>query len=212
MRVVKAGAEPVRRSQQERRAESERKLLEATAQLIVESGYGQLSLGAIGKRAGCSHTLVNHLFGTKAGLIERLNETVDELYRSRIPAAIDGREGVEAVMALATTYLKLVTSSNPMARVHVLLWAQAVAGAVELRNSRVEWDQHFRRGVAAVVARAKGRSSADTFSDASAFVIVGMLRGVAMQQLVDPTAVPLDAALDRMADAVRGMLSASVMP
>ncbi|MDT7769307.1 MAG: hypothetical protein QOI30_2317 [Mycobacterium sp.] len=43
-----------RRPQQERRAVSEQKLLAATAGLIVERGFGQLSLTAIGQRAGYS--------------------------------------------------------------------------------------------------------------------------------------------------------------
>jgi AcrR family transcriptional regulator len=198
-----------RRTQQERRAESEQKLLEATAQLIVERGFGQLSLTAIGKRAGCSHALVNHLFGTKAALIDRLNDTVDELYRTEIPQSLVGKEGVEAVVAFVETYLALVTSSDPLARVHVVLWAQAVAGAPDLGDSRVEWDRHFRKGVAEVIARATGRRSSDIYCKTTAFVIVGMLRGVAMQQLLDPAAVSLPAAINRVADAVRGMLSPS---
>lgn len=36
-----------------------------------------------------------------------------------------------------------------------------------------------------------------------------MLRGVAMQQLLDPAAVSLPAAIDGVADAVRGLLSTS---
>ena len=196
-----------RRTQQERRAESERRLLEATAQLIVERGYGQLSLAAIGQRASCSHALVNHLFGTKAVLIERLNDTVDELYRNHIPAATENQEGVEAVVALVETYLALVTSSDPLARVHVVLWAQAVAGAPDLRDSRIAWDRYFRNGVADVIARATGRSRSDAYCKKSAFVIVGMLRGVALQQLLDPAAVPLPAAIERVSGAVRGMLS-----
>jgi AcrR family transcriptional regulator len=196
-----------RRTQQERRAESERKLLEATAELIVERGFGQLSLTAIGQRAGCSHALVNHLFGTKAVLIERLNDAVDDLYRSRIPVAIEHKEGIDAVVAFVETYLLLVTSSDPIARVHVVLWAQAVAGAPDLRTSRIDWDRHFRNGVADVIARATRKSRVDTYCKTSAFVLVGMLRGVAMQQILDPTAMSLPAAIERVTEAVRGLLS-----
>jgi AcrR family transcriptional regulator len=195
-----------RRTQRERRADSEQKLLEATAQLIVERGFGQLSLTAIGQRAGCSHALVNHLFGTKAALIERLNGTVDELYRNHLDPAVGGEEGVEAVVAFVKAYLVLVTSSDPIARVHVILWAQAVAGAPDLRDSRIQWDRHFREGVAGVVARATGRTGVDPYCETTAFVIVGLLRGVAMQHLLDPAAVPLQEAIDRAADAVRGLL------
>jgi AcrR family transcriptional regulator len=198
-----------RRTQGERRAESERKLLEATAQLIVESGFGRLSLKAIGQRAGCSHALVNHLFGTKAALVERLNDTVDELYRNNLEPAVDREEGVEAVIAFVKTYLALVSSSDPIARVHVILWAQAVAGAPDLRDSRIQWDRHFREGVTEVIARATGRTCTDPYCETTAFVIVGLLRGVAMQHLLDPAAVPLPAAIDRGADAVRGLLSSA---
>jgi AcrR family transcriptional regulator len=198
-----------RRTQRERRADSEQKLLEATAQLIVERGFGQLSLSAIGQRAGCSHALVNHLFGTKAALIERLNDTVDELYRSRMSPAVGGEEGVEAVVAFVKTYLALVTSSDPIARVHVILWAQAVAGAPDLRDSRIQWDRHFREGVADVISRATGSTGTDPHCETTAFVIVGLLRGVAMQHLLDPAAVPFPAAIDRAADTVRGLLSSA---
>jgi AcrR family transcriptional regulator len=196
-----------RRTQQERRAESEQKLLEATAELVVERGFNQLSLNAIGERAGYSHALVTHLFGTKAALIERLNGMVDELYRSRIEPAVGEKEGLAGVAAFVETYLGLVTSGDPIARVHVVLWAQAVAGAPELRESRIEWDRHFRAGVAELVARASGRSTVDTDCETTAFVIVGLLRCVAMQQLLDPASVSLPAAIDRVIDAVRGLLS-----
>jgi AcrR family transcriptional regulator len=197
-----------RRTQQERRAESEQKLLEATAELVVERGFNQLSLNAIGERAGYSHALVTHLFGTKAALIDRLNDMVDEVYRSRIEPAVAEKEGLAGVAAFVETYLGLVTSGDPIARVHVVLWAQAVAGAApELRASRIEWDRHFRAGVAELVARASGRSTVDTDCETTAFVIVGLLRCVAMQQLLDPASVSLPAAIDRVTDAVRGLLS-----
>ena len=195
-----------RRTQQERRAESERRLLEATAELIVESGVGQLSLAAIGRRAGCSHTLVNHLFGTKAALIDRLNAIVDDFYRSRMASAIEREHGVEAVVVLAQSYLALVTSDDPIARVHVVLWAQAVAGSPELRDSRVKWDRYFRRGVAELIARTTGRPRLDSYCETSALVFVGMLRGVAMQQILDPSTTSLSTTIDRVADTVRGLL------
>lgn len=195
-----------RRTQEQRRADSERRLLAATAELVVDRGFAGLSLAAIGERAGCSHALVNHLFGSKAALIERLKDEVDDLYRRHISLAVQGREGVDAVVALTQGYLCLVTSDDPVARVHVILWAQAVAGSAELRDSRVEWDRHFRAGVAEVIAQAIGGSGDDAFPETTSFVIVGLLRGIVMQHLLDPTGVPLTAAIEGVADAVRGLL------
>jgi AcrR family transcriptional regulator len=67
-----------RRTQAQRRAESEERLLRAFAELVVEKGVGQTSLNDIGRRAGSSHTLVLHLFGSRAALLARLTESVDD--------------------------------------------------------------------------------------------------------------------------------------
>ena len=119
---------------------------------------------------------MNHLFGTKAALIERLNDIVDDFYRSHMASAIEREHGVEAVVVLAQSYLALVTSNDPIARVHVILWAQAVAGTSDLRDSRIEWDRYFRQGVAELIARATGRSRPDSYCKTNALVIVSMLR------------------------------------
>jgi hypothetical protein len=93
------------------------------------------------------------------------------------------------VVGFARAYLDLVTSSDPLARVHVVLWAQAVAGAADIHDSRAEWDRHFRNGVADVIARATHLDTADAWCDTTSVLIVGMLRGVAMQHLLDNDAV-----------------------
>ncbi|WP_068274130.1 TetR/AcrR family transcriptional regulator [Aldersonia kunmingensis] len=197
----------LRRTQRERRADSEQRLLNATAELIVERGFDQLSLVAIGERAGCSHALVNHLFGTKAALIERLNDAVDDLYRARVDRAIAGKDGAACLLAFVGIYLQLVTSSDPLARVHVVLCAQAVAGSPELRGSRAKWDRHFRDGVAELVRLAYRKKRIDAFCTSTAFAIVGLLRGIAMQHMIDPKAVSLRTATARASDAVNGLLA-----
>lgn len=58
-----------------------------------------------------------------------------------------------------------------------------------------------------MIARATRKSRVDTYCKTSAFVLVGMLRGVAMQQILDPTAMSLPAAIERVTEAVRGLLS-----
>lgn len=196
-----------RRTQQERRADSERRLLTATAELIIERGFGQLSLIAIGERAGCSHALVTHLFGTKAAMLERLNAMVEELYRKRIEPVVAGRTGVGSVAAFAETYLDLATSEDPIARVHVVLWAQAVAGSAELRPSNVDWDRNIRGRVAQLVAQAAGKPDVDPSCATTAFVIIGLLRSVAMQYLLDPQSVDLPAVVARVAATAKALVT-----
>jgi AcrR family transcriptional regulator len=63
-----------RRSQAERSALSEDRLLDAALQLISERGYDRTTLQAIGDVAGYSRGLVSHRFGSKEGLLWALLE------------------------------------------------------------------------------------------------------------------------------------------
>jgi AcrR family transcriptional regulator len=197
-----------RRTQVERRAASERKLLVATAELIVERGLNNVSLVEIGYRAGYSHALVNHLFGSKAALIERLNEVVEERYQARWEQAVAERGGMDGLSAFIETYLRAVTGADAVDRVHVVLWAESIAGTPDLRPSRAAWDRSFRAGVANLVTQAAA-DSALVDAEAAAFVIVGLVRGAAMQLIVEPAAMSVPAAIATIKAAVSRVLSAS---
>ncbi len=180
-------------------------MLSATAALIVERGLNNVSLAEIGRRAGYSHALVNHLFGTKIALIERLNKVVDEFYWEHTKHTTE-LSGVDGLVSFIAVYLRLVTGEDPLGRVHVVLWAEAIAGAPEIRSSRADWDRHFREGVGALAARAAG-SGVDI--DTTAFVLVGMLRGVAMQLLVDPASMSVDVAIAEVSRLARELVGAT---
>src|SRR5580693_854740 len=70
----KAGtpANPARRTQQERSSQAEKALMDAATELFARRGVDQTSLADVGEAAGYSRGLVNHHFGTKATLVERL--------------------------------------------------------------------------------------------------------------------------------------------
>src|SRR6218665_4105412 len=58
----------------------------------------------------------------------------------------------------------------------------------------------------------KGKISADIDAETTAFVIVGMLRGTAMQYLLDPERFPMEKITSTMLDSVRRMLGATSPP
>ena len=206
--IVPSVSKPrARLSQAERRTVSEQRLLTATASLIIERGLNNASLVEIGRRAGYSHALINHLFGSKAMMIDRLNDVVYDLYRSEAELALEGRNGIDLVLTFADTYLRLVKGDYPIGRVQVVLWVEAVSDASEIRPSRVLWDQRFREGVAALVTRACTGSKHEIDADALAFVIVGLLRGVALQLLIDSSSMTLEGAIAGVNDALRRLLA-----
>ncbi|MGO4255381.1 TetR/AcrR family transcriptional regulator [Marmoricola sp. RAF53] len=177
-----------RRTQAERRAESERRLLDAAAALVVERGIEGTSLAEIGRVAGYSHGLVHHRFGSKEALVERLNTEAVRLFTSRTVTAVGSTRGLAALRIVADTYLDLVQAPDPLGRVHLVVWTEAVSRASERRSSRVTWDRYFRSAFAQLIrdAAADGSVRDDVDPDAMATVVVGLLRGVALQLMMDP--------------------------
>src|SRR3954471_14184773 len=58
-----------RRTQQERREETRRRLLDATITVLVEQGYARLTTVEVAKRAGVSQGAIFTHFDTKADLL-----------------------------------------------------------------------------------------------------------------------------------------------
>lgn len=176
-----------RRTQAERRADSEQRLLRASVELIVEQGLANTSLADIGRRAGASHALVNHRFGSKDELVDRIIEEATRHYVRAARERIGTSTGLEAVLAVCALYLDLVDGPDPIGRVHVVLWSEAVAYTASRREAQLEWDRQFRAFLAGLIhdGIAEGSIRADLGVEDTALTIVGALRGAAMQMLLD---------------------------
>jgi AcrR family transcriptional regulator len=177
----------VRRTQAERRAESEQRLLRASIELIVEQGLQRTSLADIGRRAGASHALVNHRFGSKDELVDRIIEHATHHYALTAIERVGDHTGLEALLDVCAMYLDLVEDPDPLGRVHVVMWSEAVAHTATRRSAQLEWDRQFRSFAASLIEDgiAEGSIRADVAVAEAALTIVGALRGVSMQMLLD---------------------------
>lgn len=75
---------PRKRSQAERREDSQARILAAANHLLIDKGFDRFSLHEVGRLAKCSHELVNFYFVNKDGLLKALaahiiRNTSDEL-------------------------------------------------------------------------------------------------------------------------------------
>ncbi|MCX6396390.1 MAG: TetR/AcrR family transcriptional regulator [Propionibacteriales bacterium] len=179
-----------RRTQAERRAESDQRLLRATAELIVERGIEGTSLAAIGRRAGYSHGLVHARFGSKDALVERVNDEAVRMFTDTTVTQVGEHQGLNALRIVVETYLRLVLGPDPVARVHLLVWSETLAHGSGRRPYRAEWDRVFRSALVAMIATGieDGSIRRGIDPEAAAMVLVGMIRGVALQLILDPSA------------------------
>jgi AcrR family transcriptional regulator len=185
---------PTRRTQVERRAEAEQGLLGAAVRLFAAKGIEQTSLADIGEEAGYSRGLVNHHFGTKAALVERLAEQTQRGFVENL-ASSDEAEGVGALLAIADAYLRGAAAATGEARAFFVMWGAALPDDAALRSVFVTDDRRFRRAIEQRVVAAQGRGTITSEVDAVGFAVafVGLLRGVAAQFLIDPDGVDLAA-------------------
>lgn len=176
-----------RRTQAERRAESEQRLIQAAIELIVEQGLENTTLADIGRRAGASHAAVNHRFGSKDDLVDRIIEVATEFYAQVASERIGKRRGLDALLQVCDVYLDLVVGANPLGRVHVILWSEAIATTATRRSAQLDWDRLFRDFLTMMIEDgiAEGAVRSDLTVAETALTIIGALRGIAMQLMLD---------------------------
>jgi AcrR family transcriptional regulator len=156
----------VRRTQAERRAETERRLLEATMEIVAARGVRAVTLAAVGEAAGASRGIVTHQFGSRRGLLDAL--TLELQNRFAAPETDDLLELVDAYLA--------AFDERPLnTRVFAVLWAEAQAGDADLRPAFEARDARFH---ATLTGYLRG-------DEARAGVLLALLRGVALVRPAD---------------------------
>jgi AcrR family transcriptional regulator len=209
-----AMAQP-RRTQAERRALSERRLLDAAVSLIAEQGSSRTTLAEVGERAGYSRGLVNQHFGSKSGLVAILTREIQERFRlETLAPALEGRSGLDALLAAVDAYLDAVEHFGRVARAFYALMAESVALAPEIRPTFANANGDFRAYVERWIRQGieRGEIRPDVEPAAQAALLVGTLRGVSLQRLVDPKAFDVAALRRELRESLERSLRAPSAP
>lgn len=173
------------RTQAQRRATTDARLLEAAFKLVAEDGVRAVTTAAVGELAGYSRGIVNHHFGSRGEMMVRLAEEAQRRFR---PSA-GARRGRARVLGVVDQYLAMIRANSPELRVFLRLWAAAVGGEEpSLREQFTDRDALFRDYFIEAITEGQvdGSIRADLDPAATAIALVGLLRGIAMQAQYDP--------------------------
>jgi AcrR family transcriptional regulator len=184
------------RTQEQRRVEAEHRLVRAAAELVGEVGPGKVTLANVGARAGYSRGLATHHFGSKSALMQRLVEAVTSQFRDAIVQESQSDSPLDQLRRLIDFYFRVVSDLQPVNRARLVLWADAVAGSSDsVRPQMISADREFREEIEKRVELAvtAGDVAASVDPHGLATVIIAMLRGVALQRMLDDQ-VDLDSA------------------
>jgi len=182
-----------RRTQVERRQESERALVAAAAEVIAERGVDGASLATIGERAGTSRGLANFHFGSKDALVARVARSAQDRLTEVLLAAVEHSDrhvqqmsGMDLVRASVVAYLELFDHPTPEDRVLLVMWGATFPSESSIEGM-LEADRRAYDGWAGLIERGQrdGSIRLDVDARASAVILHGMLRGVAALLLTE---------------------------
>ncbi len=210
--MQRARGEPARRrTQAERRAASRQRVIDAAIAVVGSKGYHGTTLAEIGQIAGCSRGLPHHYFGSKLELMSAVVEELGRRFQERVlqPPA-PGRRGLAAVLGFADDYLAAVAAAGPerMRTVHVLM-LESLSVAPELRPLVAAMSEALRGQIHSQIETgiADGSVRPDAEPATQALLILGVLRGAALQWMVDPAGIDLDAARSEIAATICARLA-----
>jgi AcrR family transcriptional regulator len=183
-----------RLTQADRSALSERRTLEAAVALMGERGYEKTTLAAIGKAAGYSRGLATHHFGSKADLFARVIRWISDKSRRQLEPALQGRTGVDALLAFADAHRRFADENPVMTRALYVLWFQSLISDSPMRDAAIEDLLGHRDRVRRIIEQgiAAGTVRADADPGAEAIQFCGALFGLGLQHLIDPTSFEVD--------------------
>jgi AcrR family transcriptional regulator len=201
------GTRPRRRTQAERTAESDDRLLRAAMKLIGQRGYRGTSLAAIGEEAGYSRGLINERFGSKDGLLWVLVKNMMRVYGREVKETQGRIVGIESLDNLLDNHRRALELDDPIRALYALMF-EAMGPIPQLQPEFQKLHQGFRKDIERMLREgiAAGVFRADIDPVAQAALILGTMRGLAFQFLLDRAAFSLETAYSELKQNLRRSL------
>jgi AcrR family transcriptional regulator len=199
-----------RRTQLERRAEAEQRLLVAARQIVARKGWVGMTLSEVGEEAGYSRGLATHHFGNKAGLLRALagfvNSTFMQLVQARSP---QWRPGMDALKGFVSVYLARPDGDWVNTRALLALMSEAVTQDSETVQVLAEYNLSVQKHLARYIREGidNGEMRPDVDPMTGALLFLGTLRGMMLQVLLNPAGVDLELVHSQMLAFVENALA-----
>lgn len=196
---------PVRRTQEQRRADAERRVLDSAMSLIAQNGSRAITLAQVGEAAGYSRGIVHQYFGNRAGLLEAVMRDAGTF---DVPD-YDGN-ALDQIAGLVASYFRNVVDRTPSSRAFLQLWGEAIAADPVLTPLFAERDASFRTFLAGRIKAGVGDGSirADIDPKNGAVLLLSILRGTGLQLIATPPVRNLPALIAEAKRSVTAALSA----
>ena len=178
------------RTQAERTALSDARMLEAAIELICERGGAGTTLKDVGERAGYSRGLASYRFGNKAGLFAFMVRSIGESWLRELRVAVRDKVGLAAIEAATDAHYRFIVEAAGPTRAFYVLWFESIGPDPELQRVIQGIHARRRRDVAAWIEGGTEQGEVDPGVDAQAVAdqFCAAIIGIVYQWLVTPDA------------------------
>jgi AcrR family transcriptional regulator len=181
--------------QDERRRASDARMLRAAMTIIAQKGAAGASLAEIGVAAGFSRGLPAERFGTKAAFLHALMDFMEGWFAERLRKAMGDKTGMAAVRARIDAHIDSACASPVATAALYSLFVESLCAIPELQPRTRALSASFHDGFRDHLgqARRNGELRAGVDCTKMANILVGMLRGLIIQSLLEGDAARLAA-------------------
>lgn len=178
----------VRRTQAQRTALSDARMLDAAVALICERGTDGTTLKEVGERAGYSRGLASYRFGNKGGLFAFMLRSIGETWLRELSRTVRNKVGLDAILAATDAHHAFITDGTNHIRAFYILWFDSIGPDAELKTLVANIHERRRRDVAAWIKSGidAEQISAAVDVDGTADQFCAAIIGIVYQWLVAP--------------------------
>lgn len=171
---------------QQRRAESDRKMLRAAMELISRHGTVGASMAQIGVDAGYSRGLPVQRFGTKQALLEAVIDAVEERFLRKVEQRTAGKRGCAALAERIRIQIEAVRDMPESAIALYHLIVDSTGAVPELKPRIALLHEAYRDNLRKFMqqAREMGELRDDVDIDHYVRTISGTISGICIQALI----------------------------
>lgn len=178
-------------TQAARTAISDKAMLDAAIDLILERGTDGTTLQAIGEKAGYSRGLATYRFGSKAGLFDAVCKSISRRWLSYLNNGVGNQVGIDAMCVALDAFFQFISDFPRDARVLQILYCGAASPQSEYRQTSINIHQRQRDDVADWVRAGiqEGSIRSDANPDSVAAQYIAYISGMTYLWLINPESI-----------------------
>lgn len=203
-----------RRKNEDRRRDSDKRLLDAGLRLVAQKGAVGATLADIGVAAGFSRSLPLERFGSKLQFLVALVDRTEQWFNQWAFAGLQGKEGLDGLTARIEAHLGSAMASWDATSALFLLYFESLTVVPELRPRVAAVGHAYRTALEDLIrqGQARGEIRRDVDPVVEATVLFGAIRGAIAQWLFEPTTIDLKRVAAALAEDARRSLAAEPAP